>query len=174
MNTKIVPRLPLKRRQRGRPPKFGRPARPVTLTLPEDVITALATIDDDLSRAVVRLAQPLLSKTAPRPAAELAKYGDRAVIVIEPVAALEQMKGVKLVHMPDGRALISLADYVSVYEFELRLRDILEERSALDARGRSILLSIGEILRGARLTRGITLHQPSIIVLQSPAHQRLL
>jgi hypothetical protein len=165
--------MQLKRRERGRPLKFGRRARPVTLTLPEDVIAALTSVDDDLGRAVVRLAQPLLAEAVPRPNAELASYGDRAVIVIEPMAALEQVTGVKLVPMPDGRALISLANPVSVYEFELRLRDTIEEEKELEPHERSVMSSIGEILRRARLTHGVTVHQPSIIVLQTPPHHRL-
>ena len=40
--------------RRGRPPKFGRPAQLVTLTLPEDVISWLSTIDPDLGWAIGR------------------------------------------------------------------------------------------------------------------------
>ena len=38
---------------RGRPKKFGRPARSVTLTLPNDVIDRLGDLNADLGRAVV-------------------------------------------------------------------------------------------------------------------------
>jgi hypothetical protein len=167
-----MPPLKLVRSRRGRPQKFGRPARAVTLTLPEDVIEALSTIDGDLSRAMVRLVQPLLANSGLRPSAELAKYGDNAVILIRPLTALQRMQGVKLVPLPDGRALISLTDSVSVYEFELRLRDAIEEED-LKPDEQSVLRSIGEILRGARLTRGVTVHQPNIIMLQSARRQRI-
>src|SRR6185436_14943131 len=70
-------------RRRGRPKKFNRPSRAVTLTLPDDVLAALHAIDSDLSRAVVRAAQPFIPET-PRPAAELTMFGDRAVIVVPP------------------------------------------------------------------------------------------
>src|SRR5688572_15919988 len=109
--------------RRGRPQKFGRPSRAVNLTLPEDVIKALGQIDDDLGRAVVRMSQPLVSKGLSRPPAELSKYGQSAVIVVRPVAALNRLPGVMLVPLPDGRALISLHESMSVYEFELLLRD---------------------------------------------------
>ena len=39
--------------RRGRPRKFVRPSRAVTVTLPDDVIAALQGVDVDLSRAVV-------------------------------------------------------------------------------------------------------------------------
>ena len=55
--------------RRGRPQKFGRPSRAVTLTLPEDVIAALGRVDDDLSRAIVRVSKPLLGDVASRPPA---------------------------------------------------------------------------------------------------------
>ena len=43
--------------RRGRPRKFSRPARTVTVTLPDDVLERLARVDADLGRAIVRLAQ---------------------------------------------------------------------------------------------------------------------
>ena len=71
--------------RRGRPRKFTGPSRAVTLTLPEHVIEALAAIDHDLSRAVVRVVQPELAKQ-PHPSAELAAFGRHAVIVVRPSA----------------------------------------------------------------------------------------
>ena len=150
----------------GRPQKFGRPARAVTLTLPEDVLTALLRLDDDVSRAVVRIAQPLAADVIPHAAAELSKHGDASVIVIRPIAALERIPGVTLVPMPDGRALISLDDSMTTYEFELKLRDVLDDGN-IDRADRSALQSILDILKSARQTRGVALQQRRIIVLQS-------
>jgi len=159
--------------RRGRPQKFGRPSRAVTLTLPEDVIEALGRLDGDVSRAVVRLAESAMADVAPRPDAELANYRDSAVIVTKRVAALERIPGVTLVPLPDGRALISLAEHVTAYEFELKLRDLVEDGDTIDPRDRAVLVSIGEILKAARSTKGITVHQRSIIVLQSTRHRRI-
>ena len=150
----------------GRPQKFGRPARAVTVTLPEDVFAALKHLDDDVSRAIVRIAQPLAADVVPHAPAELAKHGDMAVIVIRPVPALDRMAGVTLVPMPDGRALISLDDSMSTYEFELKLRDILDD-GGLERADVSAIRSILDILKSARQTRGVALHQRRIIVLQS-------
>jgi hypothetical protein len=41
----------------GRPKKYGRPSRAITLTLPEDVLRSLSEIDADLGRAVVMLTE---------------------------------------------------------------------------------------------------------------------
>src|SRR3954466_6604886 len=51
--------------RRGRPRKFITPSRPVTVTLPEPVLEALAALDGDLGRAIVPLAQPILGPPPP-------------------------------------------------------------------------------------------------------------
>jgi hypothetical protein len=160
--------MKLVRAGRGRPQKFGRPSRAITLTLPEDVIAALTAVDDDLSRAVVRLTQPLVADAVPKPAAELTKYGDCAVIVITPVDVLKRIPGVSLVPLPDGRALISLEGHLAPPDFELKVRDVLDESDDIDSRDRSVLTSVVEILKSARRTRGVNVHQRSIIVLRAP------
>lgn len=153
--------------RRGRPQKFGRRSRPVTLTLPEDVIAALARIDDDLSRAVVRVVQPTLSNRRAMPPVELSKFGKGAVIVIRPVPAMSRIPGVRLAPLPDGRTLITLKESMNVHEFELRLRDALDSDRNVKPWERSIMSSVGEILRAARKTNKVGLHRRGIIVLQS-------
>jgi hypothetical protein len=156
---KLVPR------RRGRPNKFGRPARAVTLTLPEDLIAALAAVDRNLSSAAVRLLEPLVQDVTPHPPAELSKCGASAVIVVKRTQALEQIAGVTLVPLPDGRALISLVDSMSLSDFELQLWDAIEKTKV--ASEKSVLTAIADIMKGARRAKGVAVHQRSIIVLQS-------
>lgn len=157
----------------GRPRKFGRPSRAVTLTLPDDVIATLEAINKDLSQAVVRVALPLTAEVFTYAPAELFKYGDSAVIVVKPMAALEQIPGVTLVPLPDGRALISLDESLSLADFELRLLDALDEGSGIPtASERPALTAIVEILKSARHTKGLRVVRRSIIVLQSTDHRR--
>jgi len=165
--------IKLLKMRRGRPRKFGRPSRAVTVTLPDDVIAALSGVDDDLSRAIVQLSQPLLRDVVIRPPAELSKYGDSAVIVIKRLPTLNRMPGVSLVPLPDGRALISLDETMSVHEFELKLDDAIVGATDLEPRERSAMSSIREILKSARLSKAITVHQRNIIVLQSTRHRRI-
>src|SRR5688572_21565848 len=47
----------LSRRGRGRPRKFAGPSRAVTLTLPESVLSTLASVHEDISKAVVQLTE---------------------------------------------------------------------------------------------------------------------
>jgi len=160
--------------RRGRPPKFGRPARTVTLTLPEDVIAALSEVDPDLSRAAVQLLAPAAHDVVPFPPAELSQFRDSAVIIVKPVRALEAIEGVFLVPLPDGRALVTLDAAMTVNEFELKLRDLLDaEDAGLLPRERSVLVSMSEILRSARKAKKITVRQRTIIVLQSTSHRRV-
>jgi hypothetical protein len=163
--------VPFSPSRRGRPPKYGRPSRAVTLTLPEDVIAALARLDEDLGRAVVRIAQPLVADVVPHAPAELSNYGDSAVILTRRLPSLSRIPGVTLVPLPDGRALISLDGTMSVSDFELKLRDMVDDASPLDPAEKSALEAIARILKAARSTKGLAVHERSIIVLQSTNHR---
>jgi hypothetical protein len=151
--------------RRGRPRKFIEPSRAVTLTLPEPVIAALLDIDHDLSRAVVRLAQPELARQ-PHPPVELASFGRNAVIVVSPTRTLEDRTGVLLIPLSDGRALISFDEPITIARLELSIRDVLEDPTLTAQDGR-IFTSIADVLKAARRSRTVTLCQRNIIVLES-------
>lgn len=156
--------------RRGRPRKFSRPSRAVTLTLPVDVIAALSAIDRDLSRAVVHVAQPVLAKAsilAPqaRPAAELARFGHSAVIVVDRTHTLEQRTGVTLVPLSDGRALIAFDESMTPARLELKIQDVLEDPGLSDRDAR-IFAAIRDLLKDARRSSRVALRQQNIIVLE--------
>jgi hypothetical protein len=157
-------------RRRGRPRKFAEPSRAVTLTLPEQVITALSGIDPDLSRAVVRLAQSDLAQQ-PHAPAELASFGRSAVIVVNPTRTLEDRTGVTLIPLSDGRALISFDDAMTAARLELSVRDVLED-PALTPEDERIFAAIANILTTARRSRNVTLRQRQVIVLESTRGDR--
>lgn len=156
--------MKLLERRRGRPRKFAAPSRAVTLTLPESVIAALGSVDHDLSRAIVRLAGPSVPIT-PTPAAELSRFGKHAVIVVHPTRALAK-RGIDLVPLPDGRALIALEGLTSIAELELTLEDGLADQH-LSPADREIFESVVAILRSARRSGVIRLLQRSIIVFEA-------
>lgn len=153
------------RPRRGRPRKFLGPSGAVTLTLPDEVVAALRALDTDLSRAVVRLTQPELAKR-PHPPAELAVFGRRAVILVNPTHTLEDRTGVSLVPLSDGRALISFDHPMTISHLELMLQDALEDRRLPDA-DRRIFQAVADILRTARRSDGVLLRQRNIIVLEA-------
>ena len=156
--------------RRGRPRKFTAPSRAVTITLPVDVLATLASVDTDLSRSIVRLAQPEVAKR-PHPAAELATYGRRGVIVVNPSRTLEKRTGIVLVPLSDGRALISFDDSITAAGLELLIQDALED-PALPAHDARIFKSIQDILKSARRSGNVVLAQRNIIVLEFAAARR--
>ncbi len=149
--------------RRGRPRKFSRPARAITLTLPEDTIATLKAIDRDLGRAIVRVVQPL-EKEPPRASAELATFGSRAVILVTPSRTLTERTGAELVPLADGRALIAFDDRMSVPQFELRLLDALADPT-LPAADRDTFRAVAEILGTTRRSGRSEVRQRNIIVL---------
>jgi hypothetical protein len=67
--------------RRGRPRKFSRPSRAVTLTLPDDVISALQAIETTSVAQSSGRYNRYLADVSRKPA-ELTTYGGRAVIVV--------------------------------------------------------------------------------------------
>lgn len=157
--------------RRGRPRKFADPSRAVTVTLPEHVIGALAAVDPDLGRAIVRLVQ------APHPGrpadaqAEVSASGRHGVILVRQSRALERHAGVTLVPLPDGRALISFDERTTIPELELHLQDLLDE-PALPAEDHSMVAQISRILRDARRSAGVNVCRRNIIVLETVSTPR--
>jgi hypothetical protein len=152
-------------RGRGRPKKYGRPAHAVTVTLPDDILGHLSTINADIGTAIVHVIERKRRRSVePVPPAEISRYGKHAVIVVTPVKVLRRLKGVQLVPIGEGRALISLDSTHSVSELELQLRDAVESPRT-KGHEREVLELLAEILRGARGERGHTLETRTIIVL---------
>jgi hypothetical protein len=160
--TSVAPR-------RGRPRKFSGPSRPVTLTLPIETIEALTTLDSDLGRAVVRIAQSEVRRR--HAAAELATFGRRAVIIVNASRALERRIGVDLVPLPDGRALISFEEQTTPDTLELRIEDALED-PGLSSADRETFEAILEILKTARRSGEVAVLLRSIIVLEGRRQPR--
>jgi hypothetical protein len=156
----------------GRPRKYGRASRAVTLTLPEDVIGRLGAIDADLGRAIVALAE---RHGTPRARtlrhAEIAAYGNHAVIVVNPAKGLKRLPGVQLVPVGNGRALIALEPPYSVPQLELDLRDLLE-RGEVSGLERETLDAIADILRQSRQSTRVSLVERTIIVLEAKRPRR--
>lgn len=158
---------------RGRPRKYGRPARAVTVTLPEDTLARLSAIHADVGSAIVSLVErKTSSRAAPVRAAEVSRYGNRAVIVVKPSQALKRLRGVQLVPLGDGRALISLAASTSISSLELQVRDAIEQ---LEPRNhdREGLQALADILRQTRGSRSATAEARTIIVLVSKPRRRI-
>jgi len=137
----------------------------VTLTLPDAVIEALGSVDRDLSRAVVRLAQTQVAKQK-HPPAELTVFGGRAVIVVNPTRTLEERTGVVLVPLSDGRALISFDGSMTIAQLELKIQDATDDPK-LPKDDAEIFESIRHILQDARRAEDVLVQQRHIIVVET-------
>jgi hypothetical protein len=156
----------------GRPPKFGRRARPVTITLPEDLIERLKAQHLDLGRAIVELFEP--AGPASDAPVQLAEFGRGALILVPPASALRRLAGVELIPLSNGRALIALDQPLSTSDLELTLHDALAE-PGLSAGDRAIVANVVEILREARTSPRARLRQRTIIIVErdSPVPRRV-
>jgi hypothetical protein len=152
---------------RGRPQKFGRRARSITLTLPDDILERLCAVNPDVGRAIVSLVDRAPRKvTRARAPAEVATYGNHAVILVTPVPAFKRLRGVQLVPVADGRALIALERPHSIPQLELEVRELLETE-LLTTSERPVLEALMTILRDARLSHRLTVVERSIIVFEA-------
>jgi hypothetical protein len=156
-------------RRRGRPPKYGRPARLVAVTLPNDVVDWLASVDPDVGRAVVRLHDMMVARRGPRepdPAvvrSELVDVGDgRALIVVDP-DLVQGLNGVAAIPFGEARAFLALEPSWTMADLELSVVDALDHDIA-DMKRRVALTEFRDQLRTWRTDRSMTFDTRTIIV----------
>jgi hypothetical protein len=117
-------------RRRGRPPKYGQPARVVAATLPQDTIEALANVHSDLGWAIVRVVDKAMRRTSrQRTAAEDVSLveigGGQALIVVDPTL-VRGWPGVQVVPLSDRQAFLALAPGQGMADLELAVHDHLD------------------------------------------------
>ena len=151
-------------RKRGRPQKFGRAAQLISLTLPQDVIDWLMSIDDDLGWAMVKLHERATKKTRDGggEVAQLVRFpGDRALILVR-AELFKDMPGVSLIPLSDGRAFLALEHGRGVADLELLVIDRIDDKRVMDAE-RSALETLRELLKKWR-QEGVRFESRSIVV----------
>lgn len=167
-----MPKREHPRPRRGRPLKFGRPARSITITLPVDAVAALRASDPDVGQAIVALLASGARRAPEAPAVALHKTGRRMVIVVKPVEALRQLRGVELVSLGDQqRALIAFSGDLTAAQFELQIHDLLDA-SRLSADEALVVDQLAGILRDVRHSTNLRLSEATIMVIddvQAPA-----
>jgi hypothetical protein len=130
---------------RGRPPKFGRPAQIINLTIPNDVLHWLQAIHPDPGWAIVLLHERLAGKrrkTLPkmRQAALAQLTPQRSLIVVNP-AVFRGVKGVSILPLARGRAFLALQTGQGIVDLEIAILDRLEDKN-LSAPQREALTQI--------------------------------
>jgi hypothetical protein len=155
-------------RRRGRPPKYGRPARLVAVTLPHDVVDWLASLDADVGRAIVRLhdvqaRRESRSERPQAPGAEFVDVGDAGGLIVVDPKLVRGLAGIAAIPFGEGRAFLALDPSWNLADLELSIVDALD-RGVADAARRTALLRFRDQLREWRNDRSLALEARSIIV----------
>jgi hypothetical protein len=149
--------------RRGRPPKFGRPATLLTLTLPDDVIAWLKSLHRDPAWAVVRLFERANRRPREAPAlAELVQLPERRALIMVNTKALSTLPGAAIIQLADGRGFLALEAGKGVADLELLVIDRLEA-AGTTASEREALAALRERLRQWR-KQGVKFESRAIIV----------
>jgi hypothetical protein len=162
-------------RGRGRPPKFGRAAQLVALTLPRDVVEWLQRIHPDLACAIVSLFERTASRpvrelpTAPE--VELLHVSERSALIVVDARTFVDLPNVSTIPLSDGRAFLALNPGSGMADLELTVTDRLEELRT-DSPERERLVAFQQQLRAWRRDPALRFQSRSIIVVQSRPQPR--
>jgi len=166
--------------KRGRPPKFGRPAQFVALTLPEDVIEWLHRLNADPAWAIVSLFERETRRTSrSRPPArdpeivQLVPVAKGRSLIVVPQALSRNLPDVAAVPLGAGRAFLALAPGKGLADLELAIVDRLDAGD-LAATEREPLTVLRGQLREWRRSADLSFTTRSIIIAErvAPARKR--
>ncbi len=156
---------------RGRPPKFGRPASLLALTLPQDTIEYLQALDPDIAWAIVRLADgtrerdDLVEEGTGPPDVELVPIGPRQYLIVVAHEAFVNLPEVSLVPLGQGRAFLAFPRRSTIQTLELAVIDRLEDQS-IPGEQRARFAAFRDVLRSWRRDQSLTFHERSIVVVE--------
>jgi hypothetical protein len=158
------------RKQRGRPLKFGRPARLLALTLPHDVVAALRRIHPDPAWAIVSLYEKAARRPRPapprrHPVIDLARLTDRSALIVVDPRTLRSAPGMSVVPVASGRAFLAFDEGRGLADLELALLEQLQDPRT-DAAARKELRALARQVRSWRRGRGFRFSKRSIILVE--------
>lgn len=152
--------------RRGRPLKFGRPTRPISLSLPADVIDWLEGIDPDLSSAVVTLFEKFRERAphgqSPRAPAELVQLPNKRALILVAPHVFDGLDGVAVIRLSDGRGFLALEAGKGYADLEVAVADKVDTPGVSPAQRRE-LMHIRKQLRDWRQS-GLIFESRSILV----------
>lgn len=158
-----MPRRPTQKR--GRPQKYGQPARIVAITLPVSVVSTLREIDDDLGWAIVSVVEKTRGRTPRRsaPEAELVGIGRGQSLIVVDASVFRSLPGVDIVRFSDSQAFLALESGRGMADLELAVQDRLT-RLEPGSRARAPLRRLLAQLRTWRRSRALRFDTRSIIL----------
>ena len=148
--------------RRGRPRKFGEPARPVTMTLPQSVIEGLARYDESPGGAVVKLYRASDSARRASPGVQVLEVSrGTGLILIGPTPSLRKIKFLHLVEVGPARFLLALDPGHDFRELELAIQDMLDEADGMPDSERANVEELARQMR--RVRRGSQVRMAEIL-----------
>ena len=140
----------------GRPPKFAKPSRPVTVTLPESTLSDLRHISLDRSRAIVELTKKVLggkgNGTQLVEIVEMAK--NTGLVVVGPSRALRQIPFLRLVEVAPARYLLAVDQGHNFHSLEIAIIDALEDKQ--EERERELMTQLLGHIKGLRKAQRVS------------------
>lgn len=151
----------------GRPPKFGEPSKPVTVTLPLRILERLALIDADRAKAIVKATDKALAPVpADTPAVcELSAADGETLLAVADSPLLRGIPWLRLIEVAPGRHLLSLHPDVPVEKLEVTLGDLIDASPEAPPAEMALLRDLLERLRKPRRNRAV--RTESILVIRN-------
>jgi hypothetical protein len=160
--------------KRGRPQKYGRPAKIVALTLPAEVVELLQQINSDLGWAVVSLVEKSVRAHRARPATEdahLVEIGEgQSLIAVDP-ARVQGLPGVHVIPLSATQAFLALEPGRGMADLELAVIDRVERLAP--GPERKTWERLRDRLRRWRRDRDLQFENRSIILVRRKRDERL-
>jgi hypothetical protein len=124
----------------------------VTVTLPEDTLAKLASIDSDRARAIVNVTDAAISVDGKRlkPLELVEVAPGLAIVLIGPSRLLPRIKWLRLVEVAPTRFLLSIPLGTPIDSLELAVIDLLEEAQSDDDGERVLLELLRDLTRKLR------------------------
>lgn len=157
-------------RARGRPRKFGEPARPVTVTLPESTIAMLQHIDRDFATAIVKIMRAAQAKVTDASLVEVVEMAEHTgLIVIGPSTALQRIPFLHLVEVGPGRYLLALDPGQDFRSLELAIQDVLDDGDIGSERERVMIAALIHQIRRMRKASQVRMAEILLVRLSATA-----
>lgn len=161
---KIQDRVSKAHKKSGRPRKFDGPTHNFFLTLPLETVALLKAVDDDLGRAVVKLAE-LTNGESTFPESSLPSVlvtfqetlqflplEDGNVIVLGRKDLLPPLTGLVWIPLGEGMRLMALQQGADLRQIELEIQDYLQTIPE-DAPAHPILTTFADLFRTTRKSK---------------------
>jgi hypothetical protein len=141
----------------GRPPKFKEPRRPITVTLPESILSRLTAIDADRARAIVKATNAAVPLNAKRKPVELVEVlPGLSILIVGPSRYLQKIKWLRLIEIAPLRFLLTIPTGTAIDSLELAIVDLLQSVKSHEDWEKSVMEGLRDVMRTLRVAGKVT------------------